>query len=87
MSPHNLVIISPKRPPTLAYGGRIIILHVQTFRVECDSPISDGLIVQMMQVLEFPPIDGCKMLVSFDSRYGTWPLLVIEKLCVHHLYL
>ena len=38
------------------------------------SAISAGETVQMMQVLAFPPSDGCSIRVSLESRNGMWAL-------------
>ena len=60
-------------------GGRVqnyvsIIRECCTFRVECVSPTSAGVTVQMIQVLAFPPRDDCSILVSLDSLNGMWAL-------------
>ena len=51
-----------------------IKLSEYTFRVEWVSPISAGVTVQMIQVLAFPPSDGCNILVNLESRNGMWVL-------------
>ena len=52
----------------------LIIRECCTFRVECVSPTSAGVTVQMIQVLAFPPRDDCSILVSLDSLNGMWAL-------------
>lgn len=61
-----------------AHPQGIMQKHI-TFRVEWVSPISAGVTVQIIHVLAFPPSDGWRIRVSFESRKGIWELYCRKK--------